>query len=84
MHKHGETSPEKRLKIALLERDMTPADLANALGLSLSYVYSLCSGHVRTERARNRIEEYLGERIWTTGELISTGGVPENQKQVTP
>src|SRR5882672_10214615 len=57
-------SPETRAKIIMLERGLTPRDVANGTGFCLGYVQRLFNGHIVTERGRRKIEEFFGCPIW--------------------
>lgn len=59
--KMAERSPWcKRVSIALIQRDMTKKELAEALGKSKQYISSVCSGRIYSESAINMISEFLG------------------------
>lgn len=50
---------EKRVKIALIKKDMTLADLARQMGVSRVYVGDLLKGRRQTPERINQIEEIL-------------------------
>lgn len=50
---------EKAVKIALIERNMTMGDLAEALGISLSYVSDLIKEKRNNEEQIARIKDFL-------------------------
>lgn len=50
---------EKQVKIALIERNMTMGDLANELGISISYVSDLLKGKRTNQEQLKRIRQIL-------------------------
>lgn len=50
---------EKQVKKALIDRNMTMGDLAEALGISLSYVSDLIKEKRNNEEQIARIKDYL-------------------------
>lgn len=50
---------EKQVKKALIDRNMTMADLAEALGISLSYVSDLIKEKRNNEEQIARIKDFL-------------------------
>jgi transcriptional regulator with XRE-family HTH domain len=60
-------TPGDRAKILLIQRGLTPADLAELTGLSLRYLYQVLRGHVVSTKGRRRVEKVLG-RIWSEEE----------------
>lgn len=48
---------EKQVKIALIERNMTMGDLANELGISISYVSDLLKGKRTNQEQLKRIRQ---------------------------
>lgn len=50
---------EKQVKIALIERNMTMSDLANELGISISYVSDLLKGKRTNQVQLKRIRQIL-------------------------
>jgi transcriptional regulator with XRE-family HTH domain len=60
-------SPQKRLKLLLVDRDLQLEDLARATGLSLSLTEKIATGHRRpTARTVERLETFFGTRIFST------------------
>lgn len=51
---------EKAVKKALIDRNMTMGDLADAIGITISYVSDLIKGKRNNEVQLNRIKEFLG------------------------
>ena len=62
--KCAQISASARGKIALIQRGLTPAQLAQQLGVSRAYIYALLNGHVVTAKGRAMIESVLGP-IWS-------------------
>ncbi len=50
---------EKAVKIALIERNMTMQDLADALGITISYVSDLIKEKRNNEKQIKRIKDFL-------------------------
>lgn len=50
---------EKQVKKALIDRNMTMGDLAEALGISLSYVSDLIKEKRNNEEQISRIKDFL-------------------------
>lgn len=50
---------EKQVKIALIERNMTMGDLADELGISISYVSDLLKGKRSNQAQLDRIKDFL-------------------------
>ena len=50
---------EKQVRKALIDRDMTAADLAQALGVTPSYISDILKGSRKADAQRARIMEYL-------------------------
>ena len=51
---------EKQVRHALIDRDMTMTDLANELGLSVSYVSDLLKKKRENQEQLQRIKDFLG------------------------
>ena len=51
---------EKAVKIALIERNMTMQDLADALGITISYVSDLIKEKRNNAQQIARIKDFLG------------------------
>jgi transcriptional regulator with XRE-family HTH domain len=59
-------TPEKKLKLLLIDRDLQLVDLAQATGLSISLVEKVATGKKRpTPRTAARLETFLGVRIFS-------------------
>ncbi len=56
--------PKNHLKILLLQRDMSYADLAVELTTSIQTIRNIATGDNKSCSARRRIEEYFGQKIW--------------------
>lgn len=50
---------EKQVRHALIDRDMTMTDLANELGITISYVSDLLKGKRTNQEQLQRIKEFL-------------------------
>lgn len=50
---------EKQVRKALIDRDMTAADLAQALGVTPSYISDILKGSRKADAQRARIMDYL-------------------------
>lgn len=50
---------EKQVRHALIDRDMTMTDLANELGITISYVSDLLKGKRTNQGQLQRIKEFL-------------------------
>lgn len=50
---------EKRVKKALIDRDMTMTDLAEALGITISYVSDLTKGKRKNQAQIDKIKGFL-------------------------
>lgn len=51
---------EKQIRHALIERQMTLTDLADELGISVSYLYELMKGTRKSEDQKRKIRQLLG------------------------
>jgi len=51
---------EKEVRKALIDRDMSLSDLAEKLGISLSYLYDIFKGSRKGEEQKKKIIELLG------------------------
>lgn len=51
---------EKQVRHALIDKNMSLTDLADELGISVSYVYEIIKGTRKAEDQKVRIREYLG------------------------
>ena len=51
---------EKQVRHALIDRDMTMTDLANELGISVSYVSDLVKKKRENQEQLQRIKDFLG------------------------
>jgi transcriptional regulator with XRE-family HTH domain len=51
---------EKKVRKALIDRDMTARDLANELGISVSYISEILKGTRKADAQKTRIMEFLG------------------------
>lgn len=59
-------TPEKKLKLVLIDRDLQLADLARGTGLSISLIKKIATGHREpTARTAARLETFLGLRIFS-------------------
>lgn len=60
-------TPEKKLKLSLIDRDLEHEDVARGTGLSLSLIKKIASGKKAVvPRTASRIENLLGARIFST------------------
>lgn len=60
-------SPEKRLKLLLVDRELELKDVARVTGLSLSLIGKIAAGLRKpTTHAVLRIENFFGERIFSS------------------
>ena len=50
---------EKAVRKALIDRDMKLTDLADALGISVSYVYDILNDNRKAEHQKKKIIEIL-------------------------
>lgn len=50
---------EKQVRIALIERNMTQTNLAEELGISISYLSDLLKGKRKTAEQIDRIKQFL-------------------------
>lgn len=50
---------KKQVRHALIDRDMTMTDLANELGITISYVSDLLKGKRTNQEQLQRIKEFL-------------------------
>ena len=50
---------ERQVRHALIDRNMSLTDLADVLGISVSYVYEIIHGTRKAEDQKIRIREYL-------------------------
>ena len=50
---------ERQVRHALIDRDMSLTDLAEELGISVSYVYEIIHGTRKAEDQKARIRQYL-------------------------
>lgn len=50
---------EKQVRHALIDRDMTMTDLANELGITISYVSDLLKGKRSNQEWIDKIKDYL-------------------------
>ena len=50
---------ERQVRHALIDRDMSLTDLADVLGISVSYVYEIIHGTRKAEDQKARIRQYL-------------------------
>ena len=51
---------EKKVRKALIDRDVTARDLANELGISVSYISEILKGTRKADAQKARIMEFLG------------------------
>jgi predicted transcriptional regulator len=51
---------EKAVRKALIDRDMKLTDLADLLGISLTYLYDILNGNRKAEHQKKKIIEILG------------------------
>ena len=51
---------ERAVRHALVDRDMSLTDLANELGISVSYIYEIIHGTRKADDQKKRIREFLG------------------------
>ena len=51
---------EKQVRHALLDREMSLSDLAEVLGISVSYIYEIIKGTRKAEDQKQRIITLLG------------------------
>ncbi|MFR8718608.1 MAG: helix-turn-helix domain-containing protein [Coprococcus comes] len=54
---------EKQVRHALIDRDMTMTDLANELGITISYVSDLLKGKRTNQEQLQRIKEKIKVRM---------------------
>ena len=50
---------EKAVRKALIDKDMKLTDLANHLGISLTYLYDILNNHRKAEHQKKKIIEIL-------------------------
>lgn len=50
---------EKAVRKKLIDRDMKLTDLANAIGISLTYLYDILNGNRKAEHQKKKIIEIL-------------------------
>jgi len=50
---------EKAVRKALIDRDMKLTDLADAIGISLTYLYDILAGNRKAEHQKKKIIEIL-------------------------
>ena len=50
---------EKAVRKALIDKDMKLTDLANHLGISLTYLYDILAGNRKAEHQKKKIIEVL-------------------------
>jgi len=50
---------EKAVRKALIDKDMKLTDLANHLGISLTYLYDILNGNRKAEHQKKKIIEIL-------------------------
>ena len=50
---------EKAVRKALIDKDMKLTDLANYLGISLTYLYDILNGNRKAEHQKKKIIEIL-------------------------
>ena len=50
---------EKAVRKALIDKDMKLTDLANHLGISLTYLYDILAGNRKAEHQKKKIIEIL-------------------------
>ena len=51
---------EKQVRHALIDKGMSITDLANELGISVSYVFEIIKGTRKAEVQKERIKSFLG------------------------
>lgn len=51
---------EKQVRHALLDREMSLSDLADEMGISVSYIYEIIKGTRKAEDQKQRIKTILG------------------------
>lgn len=51
---------EKAVRKALIDKDMKLTDLADLLGISLTYLYDILNGNRKAEHQKKKIIEILG------------------------
>lgn len=81
---------EKQVRHALIDRDMTMTDLANELGITISYVSDLLKGKRTNQEQLQRIKEFLAEAggygasvVLLPGPYGCGGLSQENQRDLT-
>lgn len=57
------TDFEKNVRIALIKQNMNIPKLAQALGISVGYIYELFADPKKPSPQRKRIADYLGFKI---------------------
>lgn len=50
---------EKAVRKALIDKDMKLTDLADAIGISLTYLYDILNGNRKAEHQKKKIAEIL-------------------------
>ena len=50
---------EKAVRKALIDKEMKLTDLANAIGISLTYLYDILAGNRKAEHQKKKIIEIL-------------------------
>jgi transcriptional regulator with XRE-family HTH domain len=59
-------TPEKKLKLLLIDRDLELAEVSRGTGLSISLIEKIATGHrIPTARTAARLENFLGARIFS-------------------
>jgi hypothetical protein len=64
-HSKSPDDPKVKLRVALVRRGITFAQLAKETGLSISCVQKTALGIRRSPSARSAIEHLIGEQIWS-------------------
>ena len=54
------TDYEKKVRKALIDRDMNLSDLAAETGVSVTYLYDILSGARKATKLRQEINDFLG------------------------
>lgn len=72
---------EKKVRKALIDRDMTAGDLADALGITASYVSDILKGSRKADAQRARIMEYLELKGDEEDEIDDPEGCPADGSQ---
>jgi len=60
-----------RVKILMIQRNLTPASVAESIGMSRGYFYALVSGQTVNRQGRKRIEGFFQCSLWKDTPMLS-------------